>query len=581
MNSKTTVKSFRIAFSFAGEKRDFVAETAQILAQRFGEEKILYDSFHEEKFALFNLGIYLPKLYGEQSDLIVPVFCANYDQKRWTGWEWVHIYGLLTKADGHRVMLSRFDFVLPDGLSPAAGFIELDNKTPQQFATLILQRLADNEGRSKDYYLLENIDSTQKDQTSATEDPDTSSESTGNTDELHKKLAFDLLEKSQPYLSELKAQMKCSDAAEIINRFSTSPPQTVASLFVSSRKALNTVRFTDLKEADKHEVFEAVTALYLLAAMRLVNTTSKQNGHIIFVPRNEQIVCAIIATALFGGSIKIVPDYSYPLPQPEYVFEVIASAAGDYVTESFERAMYASIFQNNRKVDISALDSQGLNQEEYSDLVARLQSIREIDEQNLCLVVTAGISPDSAVPVTNKYQIPTLFQSDDTANVLLGMTHSQLTAQIKEFWLQLNKLRNEHIPKPTNPGVQQMQGDQFIINATQVNLATAKGEKAIASVGDGQSNTGNQQTGLQISDLINLHMIEAINALPSEESRKALKSYLATAQQEIKKPKPDKNLIEKSLALVKEVGDGIEGGEKIVELCSKALPLLSILSSIF
>ena len=42
-----SAKRFRIAFSFAGEKRDYVSKVAAILANRFDEEKILYDKFHE------------------------------------------------------------------------------------------------------------------------------------------------------------------------------------------------------------------------------------------------------------------------------------------------------------------------------------------------------------------------------------------------------------------------------------------------------------------------------------------------------------------------------------------------------
>jgi tetratricopeptide (TPR) repeat protein len=146
-------KRFRIAFSFAGEKRDFVAQVAAILARRFDEEHILYDKYHEAEFARYDLGIYLPKLYGEQSDLIVPVLCPNYDAKRWTGWEWVHIYGLLTKSDGQRVMPTRFEYANADGLSPAAGFIELDDKTPDDLAVLILERLALNEDKPKYAYI--------------------------------------------------------------------------------------------------------------------------------------------------------------------------------------------------------------------------------------------------------------------------------------------------------------------------------------------------------------------------------------------------------------------------------------------
>lgn len=254
------------------------------------------------------------------------------------------------------------------------------------------------------------------------------------------------------------------------------------------------------------------------------------------------------------------------------------------MTKSFERAIYVSIYQNNRKVNASALDSDELNPDEISDLIARLQSIREIDENNLCLIVTAGISADSAVPVSNKYQIPTLFQSDAAANLLLGMTHHQLTSQIKEFWRQLNTLQNEHLSKPIQSGVQPMQGDQITINAEQVNFATAKGENSIAHVGDGQSITGHPQTGLQVSELanlINLQMIEAINAHPSEKSRNALKSHLEIAQHELTEPKPDKNLIERALESVKELGEAIEGGEKIVDLCIKALPFLSLLPAAF
>src|SRR5919107_2937329 len=114
----TPTKRFRIAFSFAGERRDFVAQVAAILAERFGEDAILYDKYHEAEFARHDLGIYLPKLYGEQSDLIVPVLCPNYDAKLWTGWEWLHIYGLLTRSDGQRVMPTRFEHANADVLSP-------------------------------------------------------------------------------------------------------------------------------------------------------------------------------------------------------------------------------------------------------------------------------------------------------------------------------------------------------------------------------------------------------------------------------------------------------------------------------
>ncbi|HEY0348506.1 MAG TPA: hypothetical protein VGC60_10185, partial [Pyrinomonadaceae bacterium] len=145
-------KRFRIAFSFAGEKRDFVSKVAAILAERFGEEKILYDKYHEAEFARYDLGIYLPKLYRDESDLIVAVLCKDYDQKEWAGWEWMAIHAQLTKRQGSHIMLTRFDRAHVDGLFDAAAFVELDDKTPGQAARLILQRLAINEGKPKNHF---------------------------------------------------------------------------------------------------------------------------------------------------------------------------------------------------------------------------------------------------------------------------------------------------------------------------------------------------------------------------------------------------------------------------------------------
>lgn len=73
-------KRFRIAFSCAGEKRNFVSQVAAILANRFEESAILYDKYHEAGFARSDLGIYLPELYHKRCDLIVVVVCQHYGE---------------------------------------------------------------------------------------------------------------------------------------------------------------------------------------------------------------------------------------------------------------------------------------------------------------------------------------------------------------------------------------------------------------------------------------------------------------------------------------------------------------------
>jgi tetratricopeptide (TPR) repeat protein len=140
-------KRFRIAFSFAGETRDFVAQVAAILARRFGETAILYDKYHEAEFARARLGRYLPKLYHEESELVVVIVCRDYPHKEWCGLEWDAIFDLLKQRRESEVMLSRFDLANVEGLYSDAGFVELDGKTPEQAAQLILERLALNESK--------------------------------------------------------------------------------------------------------------------------------------------------------------------------------------------------------------------------------------------------------------------------------------------------------------------------------------------------------------------------------------------------------------------------------------------------
>src|SRR5436853_7842085 len=102
-------KRFRIAFSFAGEKREFVADVARILPERFGEDKILYDKFHESEFARARLGRYLPKLYREESELVLVVICRDYPNKEWCGREWDAIFDLLKSRRGNELVLADFD----------------------------------------------------------------------------------------------------------------------------------------------------------------------------------------------------------------------------------------------------------------------------------------------------------------------------------------------------------------------------------------------------------------------------------------------------------------------------------------
>src|SRR5262249_45831601 len=104
-------KRFRIAFSFSGDKREFVAEIASILARHFGEDRVLYDKYNQAEFARSNLAFYLPALYHDETDLVVVVLDNDYEKQEWCGLEWNAIYGLIKTRKADEVMLCRFDRV--------------------------------------------------------------------------------------------------------------------------------------------------------------------------------------------------------------------------------------------------------------------------------------------------------------------------------------------------------------------------------------------------------------------------------------------------------------------------------------
>lgn len=149
---KTGRKRFRVALSFAGEKRSYVARLASLLAQRLGQGAILYDKYHEAEFARHDLGFYLPGLYHYDSDLVVVVICRDYDSKEWCGLEWDAIFDLLKQRKNDDVMLCRFERASVKGLYSTAGFLDLDHKSEEETTARILERLALNEGKEKSYY---------------------------------------------------------------------------------------------------------------------------------------------------------------------------------------------------------------------------------------------------------------------------------------------------------------------------------------------------------------------------------------------------------------------------------------------
>jgi hypothetical protein len=135
------VRRFRVALSFPGEHRAFVAQVAQHLAERLGREAILYDAWYEAEFARPDLDTYLQALYHDQSDLIAIFLCADYARKEWCGLEWRAVRDLIKARRAASVMSLRLDNTEVPGLFSIDGYVWIARRSPAEIASLILERL--------------------------------------------------------------------------------------------------------------------------------------------------------------------------------------------------------------------------------------------------------------------------------------------------------------------------------------------------------------------------------------------------------------------------------------------------------
>jgi hypothetical protein len=79
--------------------------------------------------------------------------CGEYVAREWCGLEWRAIYSHIMDGNSKRVMLFRADDAEIRGLHGLEGFAPIDAFSPDEAVTLILQRLARNEDKRRDFYL--------------------------------------------------------------------------------------------------------------------------------------------------------------------------------------------------------------------------------------------------------------------------------------------------------------------------------------------------------------------------------------------------------------------------------------------
>ncbi|MEX1363716.1 MAG: TIR domain-containing protein, partial [Nannocystaceae bacterium] len=139
-----TITRFRVAISYASavpERFELVAQVAEHLAAAVGgPQHVLYDRFHEAEFSRPDLDEHLIPLYLDHSELMVVFLDEHYERSQWCGLEWRVVRALIKQRKQSTVMLVRFDATQPKALLGLAGFLDIDGRTAETIASLVLQR---------------------------------------------------------------------------------------------------------------------------------------------------------------------------------------------------------------------------------------------------------------------------------------------------------------------------------------------------------------------------------------------------------------------------------------------------------
>jgi TIR domain len=153
---------FDVAVSYAGEDREYVHEFAEHL--RNHGIRIFYDEFYTAELWGRDLYEYLDTVYRERSRFAVVFISKSYVAKPWPSHERQSAQARTLNEMGPYLLPVRFDDSVLPGLRPTVSYINGIHVTPQQLASLVLDKLADAPGTISPAQLVVSIPRTPQEQ---------------------------------------------------------------------------------------------------------------------------------------------------------------------------------------------------------------------------------------------------------------------------------------------------------------------------------------------------------------------------------------------------------------------------------
>lgn len=136
---------FKVALSFPGGKRLYVAKVTEQIKAELAQNSVFYDFDYQSQLAVPNLDTLLQKIYRDNSDLIVVFICEEYAEKDWCGLEWRAVKDIIKSREDEKIMFVRFDDASIDGVFSTDGYIDGNRFSPEEVGEFILERVKLNE----------------------------------------------------------------------------------------------------------------------------------------------------------------------------------------------------------------------------------------------------------------------------------------------------------------------------------------------------------------------------------------------------------------------------------------------------
>lgn len=133
---------YDVAFSFAGEDRQYVDEVADVVKEL--GLKVFYDKYEQEILWGKNLYLHLDEIYQKKAEFCVMFISRFYKEKLWTNHERESAQARAFLQKEEYILPARFDSTEIPGVRSTTGYINLREMNPSAFALLIAKKIKPN-----------------------------------------------------------------------------------------------------------------------------------------------------------------------------------------------------------------------------------------------------------------------------------------------------------------------------------------------------------------------------------------------------------------------------------------------------